>query len=106
MIEARQTEREQQQRKHHDQRDCKSGKADGADCEEERNEIEPDDAALLLLIVDDIECIKNRLHAGIGAPQRDAETQEKAEGESAVALGCDARNLVAQDVEYTRGNDA
>ena len=68
---------------------------DGADGEEQRDHVEPDEAALLVLVVDDVERVEDRLHAGIGAPQRNAEPEEKAEGEPAVALGRDARDLLA-----------
>ena len=77
----------------------------GADGEEQRDHVEPDEAALLLFVVDDVERVEDRLHAGIGAPQRDAEPQEKAEGELAVALGRDARDLVAQQIERAGGDD-
>ena len=75
---------------------------DGADGEKQRHHIEPDDAALLLLVVDDVERVEDRLHAGIGAPQRDAEPEEEAEGQPAVALRGDARDLVAQHDRASR----
>ena len=84
---------------------AKPGACNGANREKQRDQVEPDEAALLLFIVDDVERVEDRLHAGIGAPQRDAEPQEKAEGEPAVAFGRDAGDFVAQHVESTGGHD-
>ena len=76
-----------------------AGAGNGANREKQRHQVEPDEAALLVFVVDDVQRVEDRLHAGIGAPQCDAEPQEEAEGEPSVALGCDAGDLVAQDVE-------
>ena len=92
-------------RKHDHEGDRQAGADNGANREEERHQIEPDEAALFLFVVDDVERIKDRLHPRIGAPQRDAEPNEKAEGEPSVALGRDAGDLVAQDVERAGGHD-
>ena len=82
-----------------------AGARNGTNREKQRDQVDPDEATLLLFIVDDVERVEDRLHAGIGAPQRDAQPQEKAEGEPSVALGRDAGDLVAQDVESTGGHD-
>ena len=49
--------------------------------ERERSEIavQLDEAALLLLVIDDVERIEDRLDAGIRAPQRDAEAEDERE---------------------------
>src|SRR5262245_66690121 len=67
--------------------------------EKQRHQVEPDEAALLVFVVDDVQRVEDCLHAGISAPQCDAKPEEEAEGEPSVALGCDAGDLVAQDVQ-------
>ena len=57
------------------------------------------EAALLLLVVDDVERVDDRLHAGIGAPQRQHEAEDEADAEGAVALGGDADDLLTDDVQ-------
>ena len=72
---------------------------DRAEREGERDEVEPDEAALLVLVVDDVERVEDRLHAGVGAPQRDGKAEHEAEAERAVALGSDPGDLLLDDVE-------
>src|SRR5262245_31407744 len=105
MVEAGDAEPRQQQRKHHHEPDRETGADNGADREEERNQIEPNDAALFFFVVDDVERVEDRLHAGIGAPQRDGKSKQEAEREPAVALGRDAGDLGTHDVERIGGDD-
>jgi hypothetical protein len=67
--------------------------------------IEPHEAALFFLAVDNIERVEDRLHSGIGTPERDAKSQQKAEGQIAVALCGNARDLVAHEIERAGWND-
>jgi hypothetical protein len=47
---------------------------------------------------------KIRLYAGFGAPQRDSKPQKEAEGELALALCGDARDLLAWQIERAGRN--
>ena len=71
---------------------------DCAEREGQRDQIELDEAALLILVVDDVERIEDRLHAGIGAPQRKAEADHERERQLAVAVAGDARDLIADQL--------
>ena len=73
-------------------------KHDGPERERQRLEVQLEEAALLLLVIDDVERVEDRLHAGIRAPQRQREADDEAEAERAVALGGDALDLLADDV--------
>ena len=57
------------------------------------------EGALLLLVVDDVERVDDRLHARIGAPQREHQAEDEAEPQGAAALGGDADDLLTDDVE-------
>ncbi len=92
-------------RKDHDCAQRDQHAADGAEREEQRYDVEPDDAALLLLVVNDVQRIEDRLHAGIGAPERDTEAERKAEAQPAVAASGDPRDFLAQEVERSARND-
>ena len=74
----------------------------GAEGEGEGQQVQRDEAALLLLVIDDVEGIEDGLHAGIGAPQRQHQAEDEAEAESAAALRGDAVDLLADDVERRR----
>ena len=63
-----QTEKGQDQRQDHDGAKCGQNGKDGAGGKDKGNEIKLDEAAFLLLVVDHVERIDERLHAGIGAP--------------------------------------
>src|SRR5215470_2282605 len=95
----------ERQRQHDDGRYAQQHAANSPDREQKRHDIESYKAARFIRIMDDVECIENRLHASVGAPQRKAETEEKSEGQLAVALCGDAGDFVADDVERTRGNN-
>jgi hypothetical protein len=73
MVKAREAKCGQKQWKYHHQRDRHPDRGNGADGKEQRDHIEPDEAALLIFVVNDIERVKDGFHAGIGAPQRNAE---------------------------------
>ena len=59
---------------------------DHAEGEGEGAEVELDEAALLLLAIGDVESIKDRLHSGIGAPQRDRKAEEEGEAQGSTPL--------------------
>ena len=54
-----------------------SRKAMVAIVNDKRHGIEPDKAPFFLLLIDDVQSIKQRLDPGIGAPQRDQEPDDK-----------------------------
>ena len=68
-VDAAEPERGQNQRENHHRANRDADSGDGADREEERYDIEPDETALLLFVIDDVERIKDGFHPGIGAPQ-------------------------------------
>jgi hypothetical protein len=68
----------------------------GAEREEQRDHVEPDDAALFPFAIDDVERIEDRLHPGIGAPQRHQKSEYKGQCQLAVAILNNARDLVAE----------
>src|SRR3712207_8698567 len=54
-------------------------------------EVECDEAALLLLAIGDVQSVKDRLHAGVGAPQRDGKAEEERSEERRVGKECRSR---------------
>ena len=61
--------------------------------------VELDEAALLVLVVDDVERVEDRLHAGIRAPQREAEAHDERERQLAVIVARDAHDLIADELD-------
>src|SRR6185436_15379250 len=93
-------------RKNDDRDERGQNEENGSEGEGEGQQVQRDEAPLLLLVIDDVEGIEDGLHAGIGAPQRQPQAEDKAEAESAAALGGDADHLLADDVDAAAGQDA
>jgi hypothetical protein len=64
------------------------------------------EAALFLLVVDDVERVDDRLHAGVGAPQRDREPCNESKSEFGVAFSRQPRDLFMKDVDRAGGKNA
>jgi hypothetical protein len=80
-----------------DQRQREQPEHDAAERQGQRGRIELDDAALLLLVVDDVETGHQRLHRGRGAPQREQQREDHAESEALPRLAGDLGKLVGDD---------
>src|SRR5205807_9144507 len=70
------------------------------------DQIQLDEAALLILVVNHIQRIEDRLYAGVRTPQRNAKTDYEGEGELAVIVAGDARDLIADQFVGARGHHA
>jgi hypothetical protein len=104
-IDAAQSQRAENQREYHHQRKRNSDSGKGTYGAEQRDDIEPDQAPFFLFVIDDVERIEDGLHASIGAPQRNGETQQKAERELSIALCGYPGDLGSQQVERLGGNN-
>jgi 2,4-dienoyl-CoA reductase-like NADH-dependent reductase (Old Yellow Enzyme family) len=62
------------------------------------------EAALLPLVIDDVERVDDRLHAGIRTPKSKTKTEDKAEAERAGARLGDAGYLLAHDIDAGRAD--
>ena len=69
-------------------------------------QIELDEAALLLLVVDHIERVDERLHSGIGAPERQCQTERECKTKLGFALCCDTVHLLLDDLDATSRHQA
>ena len=86
-------------RQNHDGAYGEKQRADRAQREGERNEIEFDEAALFLLLIDDVKGVDDRFHAGVRAPQRHGKPEDKSEAEFRIALGRKAGYLLPEDID-------
>src|SRR5262249_16404463 len=75
--------------------DCEQHENDGQKRKCQRQEVELKEAAPFRLVVDQVQGIEERFHSGIGAPQRDQQTDDKGEAESRSSLRGYARDLVS-----------
>jgi hypothetical protein len=87
------------QRQHDHRADGEQQKHQPGQGQRERQEIELDEAALLGLAIDHVERIDHGLHAGIGAPQRDQEADDKGRAQSAAAALRDPGDLFFHNPE-------
>ena len=78
----------------------------GREGEQQRHQIEPEEAALLLRVIGDVERVHHRLHRGIGTPQRH-ETHRPARQarDRAWSLRGDAHGLLADDRHGALGKE-
>ena len=100
-----QTDKRQDDRQDHDRPDGGQDGKQAARGQDQRDEIEFDEAALFLLIVDDIERVDERLHSGIGAPQRQRQPERERKAELGFPLGGDAVHLLLDDVHPACGQE-
>ena len=77
-----------------------------AEREGERDEVELDEAALLGLVIGDVHGLEERLHAGIGTPQRDRQRDDEGEAQRPALLRRQPVQLLPQDVQAAAGDDA
>ncbi|KIU01742.1 hypothetical protein QU38_00045, partial [Staphylococcus aureus] len=74
--------------------------------EGERAQVEHDEGALFLLVVDDVQGVEHRLHGGVRAPEGEREAGEEGQAQGAASLGGDALPLLADDVDGAGGQHA
>jgi hypothetical protein len=86
------------QRQHDDCGDREQQYHDGAEREAERDHVEPDEAALFVFVVNDIQRIEDRLHAGVRAPERETEADYEGEGQFSIAVRGDTNDLLTDQV--------
>jgi len=67
---------------------------DSCDGKCQRNQIQPDEAALLLLFVHDVQGIHQSFHARIGAPERQKQPDRKTKTQPCLAFGHRSSNLI------------
>ena len=85
--------------KDHDGAQRQQQRTDGRHGKGQRDEIELEEAAFFLFLVDDVERVHDGLHTGIGAPQRDHKSEEESKSELGAAPRREAAYLLAQDVD-------
>ena len=93
-------------RRRHDRADHQHHRHHGDERHDEGDEIETDETALLLFLVGDVQRVDDRLHAGVGAPKREQETEGKAEAEPTVVDCRQAFDLLVQDVDRAPRQDS
>src|SRR6202044_2672680 len=84
-----------------DGRDDYGGKGDqeGEDRGEgkqKRDQVQLHEALLLLLVIDDVERVDDRLHSRIGAPERQGEPGDESEAELVIAFCRELRDLLVE----------
>ena len=98
---------EGEDRRHHaDAHDEQDGDDDGAEREAERDQVQPDEAALLRLVIGDVHRLEERLDAVIGAPKRQRQAEDEAEAERRLVLRGEALQLRPDEIDAARGQEA
>jgi hypothetical protein len=89
----------EQKRQHDDRADRHQDCRNAAQGERQRNQVELDEAALFLFVIDDVERVEDRLHPRVGAPQRQTKSEHESKAELGAAVLDDAIDLLLKDVE-------
>ena len=89
---------------HRSQRDHEGEDRD--EREQEGEKVKLHEAAFFLLVIDDVERVDDRLHAGVGAPERDGESGYKSKTELGIAFCRQPRDLFVKDVDRAGGKNA
>ncbi len=64
------------------------------------------EAPFFLLVIDDVQRVDDRLHSGVGAPERDHKSGYESEAELCVAFCRKARDLLVKELDRARGKNA
>ena len=78
---------------------ARSTKQERSGCEGQRDGIQFDKASLFFLVVDDIQGVEDSLHARVGAPEGNEETDDEAEAQRPLPLAGDPLHLIADDLD-------
>ena len=73
---------------------------------QKRDKVQLHKASLFLLVIDDVERVDDRLHSGVGAPERQGEAGDESEAELSIAFCRELRDLLVEQVDCAAGQDA
>ena len=73
---------------------------------QEGEKVKLHEASFFLLVIDDVERVDDRLHSGVGAPERDGKSGYESEAELCIAFCREPRDLFVKNVDRAGGKNA